>query len=204
MAKLTDPKTKTGAFCVPSGKEQRLLAMAVGERLQIARDQAGLSQKDAAQLIGYANSTKLSKIETGRHSSQIPLWALKRAAQVYDVSLDYVFNLGEGFNAEGVRTQELMQELHAHDNASITELLNNQAVGREELAGAIRVLSVEMDMLKIRNPHLSASLLSLDAAVTLVTSALSRYSSVLTSPAKLNMQAASNLQALTERAAAFV
>lgn len=200
---MIDPKTKTGAFCVPSGKEQRLLAMAVGERLQIARDQAGLSQKDAAQLIGYANSTKLSKIETGIHSKQVPLWALKRAAQVYDVSLDYVFSL-EGFNAEGVRTQELMQELHAHDNASITELLNNQSVGREELAGAVRVLSVEMDMLKIRNPHLSASLLSLDAAVTLVTSALSRYSSVLTSPAKLNMQAASNLQALTERAAAFV
>ena len=201
---MIDPKTKTGAFCVPSGKEQQLLAVAVGERLQIARDQAGLSQLNAAKQIGYSNSTKLSKIETGRPSSQVPMWVLKRAAQVYDVSLDYIFNLGEGFNAEGVRTQELMQELHAHDNASITELLNNQAVGREELAGAIRVLSVEMDMLKIRNPHLSVSLLSLDAAVTLVTSALSRYSSVLTSPAKLNMQAASNLQALTERAAAFV
>ena len=74
----------------PTRDEQRALARQTGLRLKEARERAALSQQDAARLLGYSNSTKLSKIESGLHSSQIPLWALKRAAELYDVSLDWI------------------------------------------------------------------------------------------------------------------
>lgn len=61
----------------------------IGERLRAAREAAGLPQLEAARLLGYANSSKLSKIEWGR-SSEIPMWVLKRAGWLYDVSTDYL------------------------------------------------------------------------------------------------------------------
>ena len=70
-----------------------LMAKSIGERIREAREMQGYSQLRAAQLMGYANSTKLSKIETGTDSVQIPLWFLRRCVSVYDVSLDYLFGV---------------------------------------------------------------------------------------------------------------
>ncbi|WP_176475691.1 helix-turn-helix domain-containing protein [Halomonas salipaludis] len=67
-----------------------MLARQVGDRLREAREMQGYSQVKAAQLLGYANSAKLAKIELGNYSSQIPLWVVKRAALLYDVSVDYL------------------------------------------------------------------------------------------------------------------
>ena len=73
----------------------------------------GLSQIVAAKQIGYSNSTKLSKIETGKHSSQIPIWVLKRAAQVYDVSLDYLMGITESMEREDTR-HSVFREMMVH------------------------------------------------------------------------------------------
>jgi len=79
----------------PTRTEQAELAQAVGARLREAREMACFSQQQAAKMLGYSNSTKLSKIESGKHSSQIPLWVLKRSAELYDVSLDYLTGVTE-------------------------------------------------------------------------------------------------------------
>lgn len=88
-------RKRRGGRGVPSRQEQVLLARNVGERLREAREIQGYSQVKAAHLLGYANSTKLAKIEGGRDSSQIPLWVVKRAALLYDVSIDYLLGNSE-------------------------------------------------------------------------------------------------------------
>lgn len=64
-------------------------ARLIGEQMRLARVAAGLSQLEAARRLGYANSSKLSKIEKGR-SSEVPLWVIKRAGLIYGVSTDYL------------------------------------------------------------------------------------------------------------------
>lgn len=119
----------------PDRQEQQGLACAVGARLKEAREMVGLSQLDAAKQIGYANSTKLSKIETGKHSSQIPMWMLKRSAQVYDVSLDYLLGVTETMERKGPDhsiLREMMVHMREEWNTSrcrdllITERLNSR------------------------------------------------------------------------------
>lgn len=106
-------KTRTSTSGIPNRQEQAELARAVGERLREAREMVGMSQLNASRHIGYANSTKLSKIESGKHSSQIPIWVLKRAAQVYDVSLDYLMGITETMEQEDTRHSAL-REMMVH------------------------------------------------------------------------------------------
>lgn len=106
-------KNRTSITGTPNRQEQAELARHVGAKLKEAREMVGLSQLNAARQIGYANSTKLSKIETGKHSSQIPMWMLKRASQVYDVSLDYLLGITESMEREDVRHSAL-REMMVH------------------------------------------------------------------------------------------
>ncbi|MCO7216862.1 helix-turn-helix transcriptional regulator [Halomonas sp. OfavH-34-E] len=96
-------RRRRGGQGVPSRQEQVLLASQVGERLREAREMQGYSQVKAAQMLGYANSTKLAKIEGGRDSSQIPLWVVKRAGVLYDVSIDYLLGNTESMEVGEVR-----------------------------------------------------------------------------------------------------
>lgn len=96
-------RKQSGGRGVPTRQEQVLLARSVGERLREAREIQGYSQVKAAQLIGYSNSTKLAKIEGGKDSSQIPLWVVKRAALLYDVSVDYLMGNTESMEVDEVR-----------------------------------------------------------------------------------------------------
>jgi len=109
---VADQRT-TRAQKVPTRAEQAELAHAVGARLKEAREMACLSQQQAARMLGYSNSTKLSKIESGRHSSQIPLWVLKRAAELYDVSPDYLTGITETMERDEDK-HSLMREMMVH------------------------------------------------------------------------------------------
>ncbi len=111
---MTEPtKTRTSISNTPSRQDQAELAKEVGARLKEAREMVGLSQLVAAKNIGYSNSTKLSKIETGKHSSQIPMWVLKRAAQVYDVSLDYLLGVTESMERDDLG-HHIYREMATH------------------------------------------------------------------------------------------
>lgn len=84
---------------MPSGAEQAAMAQQIGARLREAREMQGMSQTRAALLLGYQNSSRLAKLEAGidcgKPSRQIPLWLLRKASMIYQVSLDYLFGTTE-------------------------------------------------------------------------------------------------------------
>lgn len=92
----------------PTMAEMQALVVQTGDRLRQARERAALDQYDAAALLGYSNSSKLSKIESGKHSSQIPLWVLKRAAEMYCVSLDWLVGDRKEPDLTDPHTRDLM------------------------------------------------------------------------------------------------
>lgn len=90
---------------MPSGAEQATIARQIGARLREAREMQGMSQTRAALLLGYQNSSKLAKVEAGidcgKPSRQIPIWLLRKASMIYQVSLDYLFGTTETMESSG-------------------------------------------------------------------------------------------------------
>jgi transcriptional regulator with XRE-family HTH domain len=79
---------------VLSGKhEQAALVRTIGERMRQAREMSNLSQSEAARQFGYANPSKLSKIEAAIDTNSVPLWAILAAAKLYQVSVDFLFGI---------------------------------------------------------------------------------------------------------------
>ena len=71
-----------------------------------ARELCNLTQIEAAKRLGYANSSKLSKVERATDTYSLPIWLLVRAAKVYEVSLDYLFGVSESFDLSSRMSQE--------------------------------------------------------------------------------------------------
>lgn len=98
------PPLGTGTPC---RQEQARLARKIGERMREAREMNGYTQLWAARKLGYSNSSKLAKMECGQegHKSiqSIPLWALRKAAMLYQVSLDYLFGVTETMESDEPR-----------------------------------------------------------------------------------------------------
>ncbi|WP_333879273.1 helix-turn-helix domain-containing protein [Methylobacter sp.] len=69
------------------------LVKTFGMRMRAARELCGLSQIEAAKRLGYANSTKLTKIELASDTNSIPFWVISMAAKTYQVSTDYLLGL---------------------------------------------------------------------------------------------------------------
>ena len=76
---------------IPKSTERSALAKSIGKRLKEAREVAGMSQNFAAHKFGYANSSKLAKIEGGTDTNSVPLWLIARASRLYEVSIDFIF-----------------------------------------------------------------------------------------------------------------
>jgi len=76
----------------------------LGERMKAARELCGFSQLKAAHLLGYANSSKLAKIEGSIDS--VPLWLIPKAAEVYGVSIDFLFGVSDVWDRDPVAAQE--------------------------------------------------------------------------------------------------
>jgi transcriptional regulator with XRE-family HTH domain len=90
---------------IPSREEQMGIASAVGRRMIRAREVAGYSQARAAEALGYSNGSKLAKVESGVDSTSVPLWLLRRAAQLYGVSIDYLLGVSECMDSDEPREQ---------------------------------------------------------------------------------------------------
>lgn len=101
-----------GPSRVPSRAEQQEVARQIGRRLVVARELAGYSQAKAAEILGYENSSKLAKIESGDYSLGVPIWTLRRAAILYDVSLDYILGVS-GESEIGEHRQHAARDLMA-------------------------------------------------------------------------------------------
>lgn len=96
----------------PTGKsEQNAIVRTIGERMRQARELCNLSQSEAARRFGYANPSKLSKVEAAIDTNSVPLWLIRRAAEEYEVSVDFLFGLTEDWETGVPRgTQEWLMD----------------------------------------------------------------------------------------------
>ena len=85
-------------------KEPELIRK-TGFRLKQAREMTGLTQVQAAEAIGFQNSSGLSKIEAGTNRAQLPLWVVRQAASVYEVSADWLLSLTDDWEPEARLTE---------------------------------------------------------------------------------------------------
>ncbi|MES2978036.1 MAG: helix-turn-helix transcriptional regulator [Pseudomonadota bacterium] len=76
--------------CLRSQQNAKLRAQ-LGRRFVAARELCGLAQTEAAKKMGYINSTQLSLVEQGKRLP--PVAAIERAAIVYGVAVDFLFDL---------------------------------------------------------------------------------------------------------------
>ncbi len=71
------------------------LVKTVGARLKASRELNNLSLSEAAERLGYSNPSKLSKVENATDTNSVPLWLIRDAAKLYDVSTEYLFGLND-------------------------------------------------------------------------------------------------------------
>lgn len=101
----------------------------IRERLFHARTLNRLNQVDAAELLGYKNSSALSKIESGE--ARVPKDFIIKAAVTYGVSCDYLMGLSDEperdpKTAEHMAiTRAVRNEILAHTQAMAEVLLAN-------------------------------------------------------------------------------
>jgi transcriptional regulator with XRE-family HTH domain len=86
--------------------DQAIVVKTIGERLREARELCGYSQQKAAKLLGYSNSSKLAKIEAASDTNSVPLWLIPKAAEVYGVSIDYLFGVSDNWERDPIISQE--------------------------------------------------------------------------------------------------
>lgn len=89
----------------PRHSEYQQVFKIIGARIKAARELCGFSQQKASSLLGYANSSKLAKVE-GNSIDAVPLWLIPKAANVYGVSIDFLFGVSECWQRDPTAAQE--------------------------------------------------------------------------------------------------
>lgn len=74
---------------------QAALVKTIGARLKASRELSNLSLSEAARRLGYSNPSKLSKVENATDTNSVPLWLIRDASELYEVSADYIFGLAD-------------------------------------------------------------------------------------------------------------
>jgi len=104
--------------------EQKKLIKIVGQRMIMARELNGLSQKKAAALLGYKNSSKLAKIENASDTCSVPFLKIHEASRVYKVSMDFLYGDSDYWERNPIEAQQKQVEqwlFHHYDNAKNEE-----------------------------------------------------------------------------------
>ncbi len=81
----------------PLRRKNAELFKIVGARMMQARELCGMTLSEAARQLGYANPSKLSKVEHASTDASVPFWLIPEAAQLYDVSTEFLFGLSNDF-----------------------------------------------------------------------------------------------------------
>lgn len=154
-----DPIPPT-ALMAASKHDQSQLVSRIGQRLREARELNNLSQSEAARRLGYANPSKLSKLEAASDTNSVPLWLIAAAARLYCVSTDYIMGISDDWETGVPRgTQAWM--LDAWDRMRQRDLLALDKVHREVFAvaggtdavlSAVSELSLAISAWCARNP----------------------------------------------------
>lgn len=87
-------------------EDQARAIKTIGERMRRAREMSNLTQLEAAKRMGFANSSRLAKVEKGTDISTVPSWMIVRASQLYGVSIDFLYGQSEDWERDPVRARE--------------------------------------------------------------------------------------------------
>lgn len=98
--------TEKKTMSLTTRQEQAAAVKTIGARMRQARELCNLSQSAAARRLGYANPSKLSKVELATDTNSVPLWLIVRAARVYEVSVDFLFGATDDWEVGARMTQE--------------------------------------------------------------------------------------------------
>ncbi|OQK17249.1 hypothetical protein AU255_04985 [Methyloprofundus sedimenti] len=85
----------------PYNKAEIAMLTIVGSRLMEARKLCKLNRKQAADLLGV-EEFYLGRLENGLDVDCVPLELIKRAAEVFDVSIDYLFGITDDWERDPV------------------------------------------------------------------------------------------------------
>lgn len=100
LGQAKQPKIRVSRPDETLAEQVRLIKM-IGRRMRESREElAGFSQIEAAKLLGYSNSSKLAKIEGATDTNSVPLLTILRAAQVYEVSIDFLFGVADDWERD--------------------------------------------------------------------------------------------------------
>jgi len=140
--------------------EQAALVRRIGERMRHARELCNMSQIEAARCLGYANPSKLSKVESAIDTNSVPLWLLRDAAALYDVSVDFLLGLTDDWETGVPRgTQGWMlnmwEQFRQRDMLALDRVHREVVVATghlELMLGAVRELSLATGAYRERNP----------------------------------------------------
>jgi hypothetical protein len=128
LPSVHDRKPRPIDFGHPADKREAVVISVLGGRFQAARDLCGHSVKVAAKLLGIDRGDLL-KIELGVDIGASPLWLIKRTAEIYNVSADYLLGLNDDWDVDDPEIRKerdflsVMQRLHI-ENYSV--VVNDQ------------------------------------------------------------------------------
>lgn len=114
-----------------TNREQVEAVKRLADRLKAARELNGWTMREAAKRFGYSNISTISKIESARHITTIPMWFVPVAAKVYNVSTDYLHGLVEDWDVQ--------PRVRLDENAT-SWLFDYMEKARERDMGAVRLL----------------------------------------------------------------
>ena len=63
--------------------QQAELVKTIGARLKESRELCNMSLSESARQLGYANPSKLSKVENATDTRSVPFWLIPAAAKLY-------------------------------------------------------------------------------------------------------------------------
>jgi transcriptional regulator with XRE-family HTH domain len=145
---------------VLSGKhEQAALVRTIGERMRQARELCNLSQSAAAKRLGYANPSKLSKVEAAMDTNSVPLWLVQSAARIYEVSIDFLFGITDDWETGIPRgTQpwllDAWQKMRERDLCTLDRVhseIVTVSKATDELLSAVNAVGEALSIYRARN-----------------------------------------------------
>lgn len=178
--KSTDTEESLGNFEIPDSStqsranaafsatrhDQDALVRTIGQRMREARELCNLTQSEAARRLGYANPSKLSKVEAATDTNSVPLWLIHSASKLYEVSVDYLFGITDDWETGVPRgTQAFLldawQKMRERDLLALDHLHREVVTvsgGTGAMLCAVKELSAAISLYCGRNPDFAETL----------------------------------------------